>query len=121
MIADIIISPLGQLTWEQVPVWAQLLISFVLFSGVAASALVVGISQVRKQRADELEDLADGRGKKIEDLESELATLRADLKKVEGQLEAYQSIKAQEIALEVARMLAPMLQGALHPGLVEGA
>ena len=113
---------MGEFTWQQIPVWAQLLISFVLFSGVASAALVVGISAVRKQRTEELAGLVETRGKHITDLENKVSKLTADLEQVKGQLEAYQAIKAQEIALEVARMLAPMLQGAFpHPDLLEGA
>jgi len=62
-------------------------------------------------RKGELRELADTRGKRIDDLTAEVAALTAKVASIEGQMEAIQRIKAEEIAIEVARLLGDTFRG----------
>lgn len=82
---------------------------FVMAGGVA---WVRWKSQTASENTDELSDLAKTRGHRIVDLEKANARLETLVHKLEsrvenlqGQMEAIQRIKANEIALEVVRLL----------------
>lgn len=83
----------------------QLLISAILFGGMVFAGAVYIRSALVKQRHSELEQLADTRGERIKDLEAQLLRVETRLAQLEGQMHAIQAIKAEEIAMEVARLL----------------
>jgi hypothetical protein len=58
-----------------------------------------------KQNVAETQQLAITRGERIVDLEAEVHRLAERLSRVEGQMEAIQRLKAQEIAVEVVALL----------------
>jgi hypothetical protein len=58
-----------------------------------------------KQNVAETQQLAITRGERIVDLEAEIHRLAERLSRVEGQMEAIQRLKAQEIAVEVVALL----------------
>ena len=60
---------------------------------------------LHRQRVAELESLADTRGRRVADLEREISELRERVSALEGTIAGLQSLKAREIALEVARLL----------------
>lgn len=73
-------------------------------------------SAVRKVKQTEVVELMETRGQHITDLESEVhslqekvAILEQHVRQLEHAAAAYQSIKANEIAVEVARLLEPRL------------
>ena len=95
------------------PLYLQI-IGFVILGAVSFTYLW---SSVRRVKQTEVTELMETRGKHIADLESEVATLQekvAALQECVIQLEqaakAYQGIKADEIAVEVARLLAPIIE-----------
>ena len=86
-----------------------LLIGFLIAGGVGWVQLR---SQTTRGHTEELEDLAKTRGHRIHDLESsnkrletQVANLASKVENLQGQMEALQRIKANEIALEVVRLL----------------
>lgn len=100
--------------------WLQFGIVLATFAAVVAGGVFYVRSEVAKAKASELKQLADTRGLRIEDLEKKMARVeaawaadskqfKADIARLQGQIEAYQSIKAEEIAVEVARLLGPHL------------
>ena len=101
-------------------IWAQaatenpfnwsLLIQLVGFFIIVASAAVWLKSSLVKQRHMELEELADTRGKTIEDLKNKVASLESEMATLRGQMQALQGLKATEIADEVVARLSK-LQG----------
>ena len=90
---------------DQIPVALQAAVFIIL--GVAGIAYLVSV--VRKDSQRETQELANTRGKRIDDLEKEVRRLRDKVENLQGALEAYQRIKAEEIAVEVARLLEPRL------------
>lgn len=89
----------------------QTLLQIAAFVILGLSGAVYLISVARRQSHRETSELADTRGKRIHDLEVEVKRLAGQVDHLEGALEAYQRIKAQEIAVEVARLLEPRLTG----------
>ena len=83
----------------------QLTINVVGFIALAVGAGLYVKSNTAKQNTEETHQLAETRGKRIVDLEAEIHRLSDRLSKVEGQMQALQALKAQEIASEVARLL----------------
>ena len=88
-------------------------VGFIILGAVSVAYLW---SSIRKVRHGEVVELMETRGQHIADLESEVSALQkkvAILEQHVAQLEqaaaAYQSIKANEIAVEVARLLEPRL------------
>lgn len=84
--------------------------SISLFDVISFLALVIGAglyirSNAAKANTQETHQLAETRGERIVDLEAEVHRLSDRLSKVEGQMNALQALKAQEIASEVARLL----------------
>jgi hypothetical protein len=75
-----------------------------LFAAAVGGYYVVRSKLIRTQH-EELLELATTRGQRIEDLESELRRVTERLSRIEGQFAALQGLKAQEIAVEVARLL----------------
>ena len=84
--------------------WAFIL-NFTGFIFLIAAGHLYMRSQERKVYATEMANLVTTRGQRIEDLQEELTRLSERLAQVEGQIEAVQRLKAQEIALEVSRMM----------------
>lgn len=81
--------------------WIQIA-AFVVTVGAAAIWLK---SALVKQRHQELEELADTRGKRIEDLETKLGELRSEMEGLKGQMALLREFKAEEIAEAVASKL----------------
>jgi uncharacterized membrane protein YhiD involved in acid resistance len=90
---------------DQIPDALQITVFIIL--GVAGLAYL--FSLVRRDSHRETKDLADTRGERIDDLEETVARLKMKMAKLEDYLSAYQSIKHEEIAVEVARLLEPRL------------
>lgn len=82
-----------------------MLIQVVSFAVIVAAATVWLRSSVVKQHHEELSILADTRGHRIDDLESEVKQLRDEVKRLDGQMAGLQSLKASEIANEVIHRL----------------
>lgn len=85
--------------------WIQL----VTFAVIVAAAAVWLKSALVKQRHQELEELANTRGERVEDLEARLAELKIEVEQLKGQMNAIQALKATEIATEVVTQLSPIL------------
>jgi TolA-binding protein len=81
-------------------VWQVILV----VAAVVGAAVYVTSTLVR-QRHEELEKLAETRGNRIEDLEKKVDEQNRRIAALEGQMQAIQSIKAQEIAVEVVRLM----------------
>lgn len=62
-------------------------------------------SSIVKARQGELAGLVEARGERIGDLEAQVGRLETRLAQLEGQFQALQALKAEEIALEVSRLL----------------
>lgn len=62
-------------------------------------------SGVLKSQRDEWRQLAEARGEKVSDMESQIQELRQDVAEMRGQLTALQAMKADEIAGKVAALL----------------
>lgn len=88
---------------------AQFVGNALIFLGIAFVGFVILRSSLVKQRSSELADLAETRGETISDLEKKVDTMQLEIKVLQGQLQAYQSLKAEEIAIEVARLLKPTI------------
>lgn len=87
----------------------QLVITLIVFgAGIIAAAIYIKSALVR-QRHEELQGLADTRGKRIEDLEHEIRQLTQKLSQLEGRVAALQGLKATEIADEVVSRLSERL------------
>lgn len=96
--------------------FAQGVTALILFSGIIAGAAVYVKSSVQRQRHEELKDLADTRGQRVEDLERDVRHLEGRVAELEGELRAYRSLLEKGIAHGVAQELIPLLNGAC-PGL----
>lgn len=72
-------------------------------------AVAIGVAYVRsglaRQRTSELADLAQTRGDRVKDLEAHVGRLEERLIRMEGQMQALQLLKSQEIAVEVVRLM----------------
>lgn len=90
---------------DQIPAAIQITVFIIL--GVAGLAYLTSL--VRRDSHRETRDLADTRGERITDLETQVGRLKTKVAKLEDYLAAYQSIKHEEIAVEVARLLEPRL------------
>ncbi len=90
---------------DQIPVFLQVAVFVIL--GVSGLAYLASL--VRRDSHRETKDLADTRGQRIDDLEEQVERLKTKMAKLEDYLAAYQSIKHEEIATEVARLLEPRL------------
>ena len=90
---------------DQIPTFLQIAVFVIL--GLSGATYLFSIA--RKQSHMETKELAETRGKRIHDLEVDVRRLAGQVAHLEGALEAYQRIKAQEIAVEVARLLEPRL------------
>lgn len=78
--------------------------------GVAGSAYLVSL--VRRDSHRETKDLATTRGERIDDLEDHVVALTERVSILEAQIEAVESIKAKEIAVQVATLLESRLNPA---------
>ena len=86
---------------------ALTIIGLIVFVGTVAAAAVYIKSVVVKQQHEELKILADTRGDRIHDLETEVDELRREVAELRGQVAALQAFKASEIADEVVARLNP--------------
>ncbi len=82
-----------------------LIITLVFFAGAMAAAAVYIKSSVVKQAHAEWRLLADSRGERNKDLETEVAELRREMDELRGEVKALQGLKATEIADEVVARL----------------
>jgi hypothetical protein len=96
---------------DQIPTFLQVAVFVIL--GAAGVAYLLSI--IRKDSHQETKELAETRGDRIGDLEQEVVRLGRKVDHLEGALEAYQRIKADEIAVEVARLLEPRLPKRTDP------
>ncbi len=85
------------------------LLQIAVFVILGLSGAVYLFSIARKQSHMETKELAETRGKRIHDLEVDVKRLAGQVAHLEGALEAYQGIKAEEIAAAVVRLLEPRL------------
>ena len=83
--------------------------------GVLLVGFALGIawlrSQLVRQRHEELEELADTRGQRVEDLEKRLAEQNERILHLEGQMAAMLALKTSEIVSGVTEILIPIIQG----------
>ncbi len=75
--------------------------------GIAGVAYLVSL--VRRDSHRETKELAETRGKRIDDLEEDLARLKVEMADLRAAFETYKDLKHKEIAVEVARLLEPRL------------
>lgn len=75
-------------------------------------------SRVTSQNTIELERLVAARGDRIDDLEKCIAELTKKVEELHGQMEMLQRLKAQEIAVELYRILEARNPG--NPLLING-
>ncbi len=92
--------------------YAQFGITALTFLAALVGAVAFLKAAWRRTTENELRSLVDARGKVIEDLRAEIHEQRLQIEalsdrvsELQGQMEAVQRIKAQEIAVEVARFL----------------
>ena len=85
--------------------YVELAITVVGFVALGATGYFYIRSAVARTEQTELAALAETRGERIADLEAHIQRLETRLAQLEGQMSALQALKAQEIAVEVARLL----------------
>jgi phage shock protein A len=83
----------------------SLMVQIITFMVSVAAAAIWLRSALVKQRHEELEQLADTRGKRVEDLENKVGELRGEVENLKGQMQALRDLKAVEIAREVVAQL----------------
>lgn len=96
---------------DQIPTVLQIAVFIIL--GISGLAYLVSL--ILKDSYQEARELAETRGKRVDDLEEEVARLHEKVDNLQGALEAYQRIKAEEIAVEVARLLEPRMPKRTDP------
>jgi cell division protein FtsB len=102
---------LGAQLWLVAQDTAEFSFDFTLLLQLAGFAVIVGgaavwlLSALRKQRTDELQNLATTRGHRIEDLEAEIAELRREVAEVRGQMNALRDLKVEAMAAAVVDKL----------------
>ena len=77
--------------------FVEVTIAVVMFSAVVAAAAVYIRSAVRKEHHGEVEDLADTRGKVIDDLRDKVNKLEELVLNQQGQIDMLRAMKTQEI------------------------
>jgi TolA-binding protein len=73
------------------------LVNLLGFAAVVFAGVVYLRSALVKQRHEELEQLAETRGNRIEDLKEEVDKLRTEVANLSGQIQAIQGLKTTEI------------------------
>lgn len=73
------------------------LMNSLVFAGIIAVAVVYLRSQVQRQAHQEVEDLAETRGNRITDLQTEIADMQTVLARMQGQIDGLYSLKTEEI------------------------
>lgn len=89
---------------------SEFLQSFPALLGIAvlfAGAAIYIRSGIVKQNREETAELAETRGHRIDDLETEVANLKEELDEVKAHIRALESLKVEEFGVEVERRLAP--------------
>lgn len=84
---------------------ALLFLNFIGPISLLIAAWLYMRSQSVRTNIEETSRLAQTRGERIEDLQAEVSRLETRLSHLEGQMEAVQRLKSQEIAMEVSQML----------------
>lgn len=79
------------------------------FASVVALAAVWLRSSLVKQRHEELEELAQTRGERIEDLKARIEELETWKDRMEGKFEALESLKVEQIVDGVAAAVIPVI------------
>ena len=80
-----------------------------VFVIVGIAGLAYLVSLVRRDSHRETKNLAETRGERIDDLEDEVAQLEGRVSALEAHIKAVETIKAKEIAVQVATLLEPRL------------
>lgn len=81
------------------------LLELVTFFVMVAGAAIWLKSTLAKQRHEELEELADTRGHRIQDLEKQVINLQEKVTHLEGRFQALQDLKVEAIANHVVEKL----------------
>lgn len=84
-------------------------LEIIVFAVTVALAAVWLRSSIAKQRTTELASLAETRGHTIDDLRSEMHSLRAEVAELKGALQALESMKVQEMADRAVEAIVPFL------------
>lgn len=80
---------------------AQLLVEIgLILTGIIVAAVYIKSALVR-QRHEELEDLAETRGQRVDDLKDKVADLSQRLATMEGKIEALEQLKVDQIVAGV--------------------
>lgn len=66
--------------------------------------------ELRKANTDELARLNETRAERIEELEAKLEALETQVSELRAAVNAWQALRAEEIAARVAELLTPVLQ-----------
>lgn len=74
-----------------------ILLNSLVFAGIIAVAVVYLRSQVQRQAHREVEDLAETRGNRITDLQTEITEMKTVLDRMQGQIDGLYSLKTEEI------------------------
>jgi membrane protein implicated in regulation of membrane protease activity len=82
------------------------LIGLVMFGAVIVAASIYIRSAIRKEHHDEVEDLAETRGKVIQDLRDKVARLEEQVQNQQGQIDMLREMKTQEIVEGVVEGIA---------------
>ena len=77
--------------------FVEIAIAVIMFAAVVAGASVYIRSAVRKEHHGEVEDLAETRGKVIDDLRDKVNHLEELLANQQGQIDMLRAMKTQEI------------------------
>jgi len=85
--------------------WIQILFTVIGFAVVVFGAAVYLKSETQRSNNQELKDLVDTRGEKIDDLRIEMKEMRREMDEMRGQMKLLQSLKAEEIAQRVVELL----------------
>lgn len=80
-------------------------LELLVFVGTVVLSVAWLHSSLAKQRHKELEELAETRGSRIEDLEDQIGRLTTKVQQLEGRFQALQDLKAEQIATVVANKL----------------
>ena len=100
--------------------WGRVLevgIAFIVFAGILAAASVYIRSGIRKEHHEEVEDLAETRGKVIQDLREKVDNLEKMVGQMQGQIDMLQKMNAQEIVDGVVVVGVPAVIAGVMDGL----
>ena len=84
----------------------EIAVAFIAFAGILAAASVYIRSGIRKEHHEEVEDLAETRGKVIQDLREKVDRLEELIANQQGQIDMLRAMKTQEIVDGVVKGIA---------------